>query len=120
MMPEHALSQINALHGKQNEGIEGQVVQFKHALQKILSDNTLSPETQVKLYNQLFTRYLKLDTDAKAPATFFMYSDTFDDDSKYENKESNDPVKKETQEAIQDQWKSAVFEKIPKMHKEKQ
>jgi len=61
--------------------IDCQVSEFKTALQKILTDDTLTPETQMQLYNQLFTRYLKLDADLKEPATVIKKneeSDTLD------------------------------------------
>jgi len=102
MLPEQAVSQISYAQEQKKDGIEGQVSEFKTALQKILTDEALPPEKQMQLYNQLFSRYLKLDADLKEPATVIM-----------KNTESNNDVemndgKKESQK-IQDRWKEEIF-----------
>jgi len=112
MMPEQALSQINHVQQKK-DGIEGQVFEFKTALQKILSDDSLTPETQMQLYNQLFTRYLKLDTDLKAPTTVIIHKDNHESE-----KEKEDNVINHNQ-LFQEKWKDAIFQKMPKVHKDK-
>jgi len=112
MLPEQAVSRINHNQDKKIEGIEGQVAEFKNALQKILTDDALPPETQMQLYNQLFTRYLKLDTDSKEPATIIMKAKESDKETEL----TNDKIE---QQNFQDQWKDAIFQKMPKMHKER-
>jgi len=69
MVPEQKAFQINQVQEQKKSGIDGQVAEFKDALKKILTDDTLAAETQMQLYNQLFTRYLKLDADLKEPPT---------------------------------------------------
>jgi len=108
MIPEHALSQMNVM--QQRDGIEGRVDEFKNALQKILSDVTLPAETQMQLYNQLFTRYLKIDADSKEPTTVITRPD-----KPTENvNEQIESIKKS--EPVDDKWKRAIVEKMPKTH----
>lgn len=113
MVPEHALSQMNVM--QQRDGIEGRVDEFKNALQKILSDVTIPAETQMQLYNQLFARYLKIDADSKEPDTVITRQEkqttNVNQQTEAENTIKSNP--------IQDNWKKAIAEKMPKTHKGK-
>jgi len=112
MLPEQAVSQITHAQEQKKDGIEAQVSEFKTVLQKILTDETIPPEKQMQLYNQLFSRYLKLDADLKEPTTVIMKNI---DSDKYVD--MNDG--KNESQVIQDRWKKTIFQKMPKMHKEK-
>jgi len=111
MVPQQAVSQINQVQDHKNDGIDRQVSEFKTALQKIMTDDSLTSETQMQLYNQLFTRYLKLDSDSKEPATVIMKNEN-------QNSDKQDSIINDAK-IFHDRWKDAIFQKMPKIHKEK-
>jgi len=114
MVTEETFKQISNPSQPRKEGLEGQVDEFKQALQHILSNDSLTPETQMQLYSQLFSRYQKLYCDAIEPTTVITkpYKDPQDDTE-------NEAKSIKTESAIQEQWKHAILENMPKMYKSK-
>jgi len=113
MIPEQSVSHINHVQEQKKDGIEGQVSEFKTALKRILSSDNLTPETQMQLYNQLFTRYLKFDADLKEPAIVIMKNENPEPDNGKKDYAVNDIGN------FENKWKDAIFQKMPKIHKEK-
>lgn len=94
-------------------GIENQVTEFRKALLNILSDVTITPETQMQLYSQLFNRYTKLDRESKEPPTVIVQSEEPKRDTVAMENAGGD------ENLNHNKWENDIFHSIPKIFKKK-
>lgn len=125
LVPEQALNQIKHSDELEKNGIDNQVVEFRKALHSVLNNVKLSPEEQMLVYSQLFSRYLHLYNDSKQPATVIFQPETsnFQQNGPTENENieySNTKVNiKEEPKQGNEEWIKRIFHHLPKIHKKK-
>jgi len=64
LVPQSTVSNNNELN---KTGIEKTIDDFKTELRRILNDESITAEDQVKIYSQLFSKFIKFDRDNQQP-----------------------------------------------------
>jgi len=68
LVPHDTVSKIK---DTDKTGLEKTLDEYKTELKRILNDESLSSEDQVKIYSQLFSKFIKFDRDNQQPPVIF-------------------------------------------------
>lgn len=75
LVPEETVHRIENHGINEKSGLNRQIDEFRNELNKVIHNTNLSAEEQFKIYSQLFTRYLNMDSESKQPMKVLVQQD---------------------------------------------